>query len=100
MKKILVVKDTDNVATCLATLPAGAQVEFDAGGTNVALQLSDAIEFGHKFAVRGIAAGERVIKYGETIGLASQDIAAGQWVHIHNVESVRARGDQAAGAST
>ena len=44
-------------------------------------------------AARAIAAGEPVLKYGEVIGLASQDIAPGQWVHVHNVESARARGD-------
>jgi len=29
--------------------------------------------------------GDAVIKYGQTIGFASADIAAGEWVHTHNV---------------
>ena len=45
------------------------------------------IPAGHKFALREIAAGEYVIKYGEIIGRATQKIAEGEWVHTHNVKS-------------
>jgi len=41
-----------------------------------------------------IAEGSKITKYAETIGIASQPIAAGEHVHVHNVESVRARGDK------
>lgn len=40
---------------------------------------------GHKYAIRPIAAGEDVIKYGMSIGHATADIAAGEHVHVHNV---------------
>ncbi len=40
---------------------------------------------GHKYAVRPIACGENVIKYGMPIGHATADIAAGEHVHVHNV---------------
>ena len=33
------------------------------------------------------------MKYGEEIGMASSDIQKGEHVHIHNLESMRARGD-------
>lgn len=95
MNKILLVKRDDNVATCLAAVAAGETVQFSTDSGPRQLCLADDIPFGHKFAVRDIARGERVIKYAETIGLASQDIRAGQWVHVHNIESVRARGDRA-----
>jgi altronate dehydratase small subunit len=52
------------------------------------------IRFGHKFAIRAIGRGEAIIKYGEPIGLATQDIAAGRHVHVHNLESTRGRGDK------
>lgn len=42
---------------------------------------------GHKIALRPIAKGERVIKYGCTIGLATEDIPEGQWVHSHNLKT-------------
>lgn len=40
---------------------------------------------GHKYAIRAIAAGEDVVKYGMSIGHATADIAAGEHVHVHNV---------------
>lgn len=42
---------------------------------------------GHKYARRAIAAGEEVIKYGFPIGIATQDIAAGEHVHSHNLQT-------------
>ncbi len=56
---------------------------------NVGITLSGKGEIpaGHKFALRDIPKGEYVIKYGEIIGRASQDIKAGEWVHTHNVKS-------------
>ncbi|MBQ8291281.1 MAG: altronate dehydratase [Clostridia bacterium] len=56
---------------------------------NVGISLSgtDTIPAGHKFALRDIALGEYVIKYGEIIGRATADIKQGEWVHTHNVKS-------------
>lgn len=51
------------------------------------------IPFGHKLALGKIEKRKAVIKYGEEIGRAIEDIDAGQHVHIHNVESLRGRGD-------
>ena len=48
---------------------------------------NDRIPAGHKYALRPIAEGEYVIKYGEIIGRATQNIAEGEWVHTHNVRS-------------
>ena len=45
----------------------------------------DAIPAGHKVAVRPIAAGEPVHKYGEVIGIARHDIPPGSHVHLHNL---------------
>lgn len=42
-------------------------------------------EDGHKYAIRPIANGENVIKYGMPIGHATCDIAVGDHVHVHNV---------------
>lgn len=44
-----------------------------------------AVPAGHKRALRAIAAGEPVIKYGWPIGRASRDITPGDWVHSHNL---------------
>lgn len=40
---------------------------------------------GHKYALRSIAKGENVIKYGMPVGHATADIAAGEHVHTHNL---------------
>ncbi len=42
----------------------------------------------HKVAVLDIKKGDFVIKYGERIGFATQDIYAGDYVHIHNIKPV------------
>ena len=84
-------KDDDDVAVALRPLALGEEVRF--GGQSIAL--CDAIPSGHKFATRPIAAGALIHKYGQMIGRASAAIAAGQHVHVHNVEGVRGRGDLA-----
>ena len=53
----------------------------------VSLDGNDKIPAGHKYALKEIAQGEYVIKYGEIIGRATQNIAQGEWVHTHNVKS-------------
>ena len=47
--------------------------------------LAEPIRIGHKIALRPIAPGEPVIKYGQTIGFATAAIAPGGWVHSHNL---------------
>ena len=53
----------------------------------VCLEGSEAVPAGHKYALRPIARGEAVVKYGEIIGRATRDIAEGEWVHTHNLRS-------------
>jgi altronate dehydratase small subunit len=62
-------------------------------GSKKKVKLNQAIPFGHKFAIKKITKGEKVIKYGEMIGRATQSIEEGDHVHVHNVESMRGRGD-------
>ena len=54
---------------------------------------SDNVEIkadGHKYALRDIRAGEKVIKYGMPIGKASADIKKGEHVHTHNLVTLLA----------
>lgn len=92
--RAIVIKDSDNVATVVQPIKAGATISFAVNGNQVSLKILDNIPFGHKFAIRDIAAGRPVVKYGETIGGATVDIKAGQHAHVHNVESLRGRGDK------
>ena len=50
---------------------------------NVDINLDD----GHKYALRDIKSGENIIKYGNPIGHATEDINAGEHVHTHNVKT-------------
>ncbi|RJX34880.1 MAG: altronate dehydratase [Desulfarculus sp.] len=69
----------DDVLVALKELPAGSRL--DAHG----LVCRDPIPAGHKVAMRDIAAGAPVRKYGQIIGFASQSIPAGGHVHTHNL---------------
>jgi altronate dehydratase len=76
----VVLNAKDNVAVVTASLPAGAVVSV----AGKPLRSKQEIQAGHKIALRSIADGEQIIKYGEVIGRASQNIEAGAWVHTHN----------------
>ena len=53
----------------------------------VRLTATDKIPAGHKFALMDIKKGEYIVKYGEIIGRATEDIKKGEWVHTNNVKS-------------
>ena len=93
MKQIVVLNDADNVATSLVPLAAQTRIKVELNGVSRAITVHDTIPFGHKLAIRPLARGDEVLKYGEVIGRASEAIEPGRWVHVHNVESIRARGD-------
>ena len=80
-----------DVAVALRDLAAGDTVNVRDGGAVDRIALCEAIPLGHKFARRVMSAGESIRKYGECIGVATADIAAGAHVHIHNMASRRAR---------
>lgn len=69
----------DNVIIALKDLAGGATVP----GLDV--PLAEAVARGHKIAVRPIAEGEKVLRYGQTIGIATRAIAPGEHVHVHNL---------------
>ncbi|MDF2501677.1 MAG: garD 2 [Anaerosporomusa subterranea] len=92
--RAIVMKAKDNVATVVEPIAANTGVDLKVGEETVSIQVSEAIPFGHKFAIREIGEGDRIVKYGEVIGLATQDIRVGQHVHVHNLESCRGRGDK------
>jgi (2R)-sulfolactate sulfo-lyase subunit alpha len=58
-------------------------------GSAFELAVTEPVPLGHKVALRDIAAGQPVVKYGVVIGRATQDIAAGDHVHVHNLKGER-----------
>jgi (2R)-sulfolactate sulfo-lyase subunit alpha len=55
----------------------------------IAFAAKSDIPIGHKLAIRDIAAGDAIIKYGVDIGRAVAPIAAGEHLHVHNVKTKR-----------
>lgn len=86
MEKVLIIHPKDNVAVALKNLSAGEVVT--APGIEPFAALEE-IPVGHKIALRDLAQGEEIIKYGETVALSKQGIRKGEWVHTHNLESQR-----------
>ena len=52
-----------------------------------AVKAAEAIAFCNKIALRDIASGEEVLKYGEVIGKATEDIRKGCLVNDRNIAS-------------
>jgi hypothetical protein len=87
----IVLAPGDNVATLLRAMPEGSVLRIRQGAAVIELAAAEAIAMGHKIALGPIAAGAPVLKYGTPIGEARVAIAAGTHVHVHNLQSRRAR---------
>ncbi len=89
----IILNDKDNVATAVQVLVKGQTARVRRNREEVEIVMAEDIPYGHKFAVRDIAVGEDILKYGEVIGRATQSIAGGSHAHVQNIESLRGRGD-------
>ncbi|MDQ2624237.1 MAG: altronate dehydratase family protein, partial [Actinomycetota bacterium] len=78
----LLLREGDDVAVALRDLQSGTVLSDDGG---LGLTVTQSVPRGHKLAVRAVPAGAPVLKYGQQIGLATRDIAAGHHVHSHNL---------------
>ena len=76
------VHSRDNVAVVAVAVQAGDLLRLDDGSE---VRAVEAIPRGSKVALGPIACGEAVVRYGEEIGTATQGIAAGEYVHMHNL---------------
>ena len=85
VKYAKLINEKDNVVTAVADCSAGDRVVARFKGKERTYQCNQDLPFGHKIAAEDIKKGQEVIKYGQAIGTASQDIKKGDWVHAHNV---------------
>ena len=83
MKDYIKIHENDNVIVAIQEIAAGETVK--AGGVQAVAK--ETIPAGHKMALCDIAQGGEVIKYGFRIGNAKEEIAAGSWIHTHNVKT-------------
>ncbi len=82
-RRAVLLRAEDNVAVAARPIPAGFVLDLGASPVEV----REPIKLGHKVALRDIAEGEPILKYGQVIGFASKPIAAGSWVHVQNTRA-------------
>ncbi|MCQ2561166.1 MAG: UxaA family hydrolase [Clostridia bacterium] len=87
--KATVIDARDNVAVVLGEVKKGDPITFTKGGKSFEVTAAGDIPPYHKIANEFIPKGQLVIKYGEHIGIAAEDIAEGAHVHVHNVLNSR-----------
>ncbi len=90
---LILLAPDDDVAVARVALEAGTILS--AGSP--ALSALAAIPAGHKIALRDIAVGQPVHKYGQIIGVATAPIRAGEHVHVHNVGMADSAAEHAVG---
>ncbi|MGV9204206.1 MAG: UxaA family hydrolase [Promethearchaeia archaeon] len=84
MKEYIIMnKEADNSATATNNIPKGSNIKI----RELELKINEDIQIGHKFALKDIAKGEYIKKYGKIIGVATENIQKGGWIHTHNITS-------------
>jgi altronate hydrolase len=78
LAETLLLHPEDTVRIAVKRVPQHAQID--------GVTAREPIPSGHKIALRHMAKGEIVLKYGQPIGIARADIEAGSWVHDHNLD--------------
>jgi altronate dehydratase small subunit len=79
---VIIINEKDNVGVALADIADSDVVRLPGGGEFRALER---IPFSHKVALDDIDRGRNIIKYGEVVGQAGEDIKRGALVHTHNL---------------
>ncbi len=90
MQEYIIINEEDNVAVALQSLEKGRSVDIKSPSAKLprSISLREQIPAGHKFALCTIAKGDRVIKYGNPIGTALEEILPGAHVHTQNVKTL------------
>ncbi len=77
MTRVLRLTETDNIVVAIEAIAAGE--------TAHGISARERVPRGHKMAIEPISKDAAIVKYGQVIGFARDDIAPGAWVHEHNV---------------
>lgn len=89
MRNAMLINKKDNVIVAVEALKKGTAAVYETECHEEEVVAAEDIQMYHKLARRDIKKGEQVIKYGEYIGEAGEDISLGSHVHTHNVLSIR-----------
>ncbi|AWS00299.1 UxaA family hydrolase [Metallosphaera hakonensis] len=92
MPRGLIHSEKDDVCVATTDIKKGEEVlcaYLENNSAHVIVKSMDDIPLGHKIALRDIKQGEKLLKYGRPIGMATANISKGQHVHVHNLKSMR-----------
>jgi (2R)-sulfolactate sulfo-lyase subunit alpha len=82
-KRFVLLNENDNIIVCCKQVKAVDNVNID--GQDFVMETN--INVGHKLSRTTIKTGDNIIKYGASIGSATENISAGSHVHMHNIKS-------------
>ncbi len=83
LKSFIIMNPDDNCATALEDISKGSQLQI----REISIFINQNILLGHKIALTDIKNGGLVKKYGQAIGVVTEDIKKGDWIHTHNLTS-------------
>jgi galactarate dehydratase len=87
----------DNVAIAKESLQAGTTLLWGEKDAPREIMLRQPIPGGHKIALKALRSGDPVLRYGQVIGFATDDVRPGTHVHTHNLGLGDLRRDHALG---
>ncbi|GAB6099534.1 altronate dehydratase family protein [Halanaerocella petrolearia] len=80
---LLKINPKDNIGISLSKINNEETINLD----TFEFKAQDDIPVGHKIALADIKQGAEIIRYGSPIGIATEDIEQGDWVHTHNLKT-------------
>ncbi|TET02152.1 MAG: hypothetical protein E3J90_02810 [Promethearchaeota archaeon] len=83
LDNFIMMNPDDNCVTALKDISKGSKIQIRESSINI----NQNISLGHKIALKDIRKGDLVKKYGHSIGIATEDINKGDWIHTHNLTS-------------
>ena len=91
MHKFLIHNEGDHVGVAVVDIRKGENaigVYMDTG-EKIEVMANDDIPLGHKIAIADRSKGSEVLKYNIVIGQAVEDFKVGDYVHTHNIKTLR-----------
>ena len=82
-RRVLLLRPHDNCLIACAPIAAGTRLMLDGGEITVAQNVA----LGHKIARQALRAGDKVLRCDAVIGSVTRDVAPGEHLHLHNLQS-------------
>ncbi len=83
MTDFIHINPKDNVVVALHPIQKGVVFEGDGYAVTAAMDIPQ----GHKMTLKPLSEGDQVVKYGFSIGHATESVGAGEWIHTHNMRT-------------